>query len=320
MYDLHKVLTNPFNHLTTGIAALVRFTTDHVGKLTVKNIGTVFTARIAATNVALAAVNSAFATDLNKLGLRETSKQAKDAFRATLRPAIGKIYAALIAKYGEHSTQLAQFFPNGRSGLSRTQDDQLASVLQALVTALTARQTDLGADVVTQATALQTGWNAVYVPSESSGDAKSASKDAKNAARAALQRELFLNLLTIAQQFPDQPDQLDVYMQPSLLGPHTPTPPAPSPAAPVAVRDANGMWTVSNGDPTQIYWQVWVRDSGGPTWSDSGDTQTSHFPAPDADIVPDGVTWWQVKFCGEDGDGNPSTPFSNVISFGPVPA
>jgi hypothetical protein len=27
-----------------------------------------------------------------------------------------------------------------------------------------------------------------------------------------------------------------------------------------------------------------------------------------------------VKFCGEDGDGNQSTPFSNIISFGPVPA
>jgi hypothetical protein len=37
-------------------------------------------------------------------------------------------------------------------------------------------------------------------------------------------------------------------------------------------------------------------------------------------IIPDGVTWWQVKFCGEDGDGNQCTPFSNVISFGPVPA
>ena len=39
--------------------------------------------------------------------------------------------------------------------------------------------------------------------------------------------------------------------------------------------------------------------------------------APDADIVLNGVTWWQVKFCGEDADGSQSTPFSNVISFGP---
>jgi hypothetical protein len=54
-------------------------------------------------------------------------------------------------------------------------------------------------------------------------------------------------------------------------------------------------------------------------WSKSGELQTSDFPAPDADVVPDGTPWWQIKMCGEDGDGKPNTPFSNVISFGPVP-
>jgi hypothetical protein len=320
MNDLHRYLINPLNRGTYSIAMLISFASDNIGKMTAKGTGNLFTARIAATSAALATVNSAFGTDLNKLGLRKTSKQAKDAFRATLRPAIGKIYAVLIAKYGERSTQLAQFFPLGRNGLFKAHDDQLASELQALVTALTNKQTDLTPDVVAQATALVTGWNAVYTPSETSGDAKSASKDAKNAARAALQRELFLNLLTIAQQYPDQPAQLDVYMQPSLLDPHTPTPPPPPAVAPVVTRDANGKWTVAYPDPSQTYWQIWARSSSGTSWSDVGDTQTSHFPAPDADIVPEGVTWWQVKFCGEDGDGNQSTPFSNIISWGPVPA
>ena len=43
-------------------------------------------------------------------------------------------------------------------------------------------------------------------------------------------------------------------------------------------------------------------------------------PAADDDMAPDGASWWQVKICGEDGDGNQATPFSNIISFGPVPA
>jgi hypothetical protein len=29
--------------------------------------------------------------------------------------------------------------------------------------------------------------------------------------------------------------------------------------------------------------------------------------------------WWQIKLCGEAGDGKPVSPFSNIISFGPVP-
>jgi hypothetical protein len=52
-----------------------------------------------------------------------------------------------------------------------------------------------------------------------------------------LQLELFKNLLTIALNFPRQPDQLDIYMQPSLLADHPqqtipkPTPP-PLPPGP----------------------------------------------------------------------------------------
>jgi hypothetical protein len=164
---------------------------------------------------------------------------------------------------------------------------------------------------------LLSGWRAVYAPSESASGAKTSTQSAKKATRTALQLELYKNLLVFAELFPGQPAQLDLYMQQSLLAPHTPTPPAPSP---VVTRDANGMWSIGFAGPTQVYWQIWARSSANPAWSDTGDMQNSHFPAPDADIVPDGVTWWQVKFCGEDGDGNQCTPFSNVISFGPVPA
>ena len=53
--------------------------------------------------------------------------------------------------------------------------------------------------------------------------------------------------------------------------------------------------------------------------ADNREMGTSNFPASDDEMVPDGALWWQVKICGEDGDGNPATPFSNIISFGPVP-
>ena len=89
--------------------------------------------------------------------------------------------------------------------------------LSTLIAALTANQPDLGAQVVTDATALLTGWNAVYAPSESSTGAKDAAMTARDAARSALQLELFKTLLTIGLQFPRQPAQLDLYMQPSLL-------------------------------------------------------------------------------------------------------
>ncbi len=89
---------------------------------------------------------------------------------------------------------------------------------------------------------------------------------------------------------------------------------------PVINRTAGGVWTLTYAGPTQDYWQVWERYAGSEAWSESGELQSSNFPATDADLVPDGTPWWQIKMCGEDGDGKPNTPFSNIISFGPVPA
>lgn len=92
----------------------------------------------------------------------------------------------------------------------------------------------MGAQTVTDATALKTGWVAVYTPSENASGTKDAAMLAKQAARQALQLELCKNWLTIALQFPRQPEKLDVYMQQSLLSSHNPapTPPAPTPPTP----------------------------------------------------------------------------------------
>jgi hypothetical protein len=92
-----------------------------------------------------------------------------------------------------------------------------------------------------------------------------------------------------------------------------------APLVPVISRTAGGVWTLAYTGPALDYWQVWARYAGSTAWSETGELQTSNFPAADGDVVPDGATWWQIKLCGEDGDGKQVTPFSNVISFGPVP-
>ena len=93
-----------------------------------------------------------------------------------------------------------------------------------------------------------------------------------------------------------------------------------APLVPVLNRDASGHWTLAYAGPAQALWQVWARYPGSETWAVYGELQTSSFPALDGDVVPDGAAWWQIKLCGE-GDFNcQTTPFSNLISFGPVPA
>jgi hypothetical protein len=235
MMDLHKYLTNPFNDPDISMDELVAFGTDHLARLIANNPAAVFAARITATTTALAGVGGAFTDDKTKLALRKSKKQAKDAFRDALPAAIGKIYGAVESQFGENSVEMTECFPGGRSLFSKCTDGELAEELETLLNGVTDYQAQLGATVVAAATALSTNWTAVYETSETSTGSKAGTQTAKNTARSSLQLELFKNLLTLALNFPDKPDALGVYMQQSLLSPHTQTAtvpvPTPAPAA-----------------------------------------------------------------------------------------
>ena len=227
--DLHKYLTNPFNNPDISMDELVAFGTDHLARLIANDPAAVYAARIAATTTALTGVEGAFTDDKTKLALRKSRKQAKNHFRQALPPAIGKIYGAVTAQFGADGVPTTECFPKGRSKFIRCTDGALAGELQTLINGVTDYQAQLGAGVVAAATALLTGWNAVYSTSETSTGNKSTTQTNKRAARAALQLELFKNLLTLALNFPDQPDHLETYMQQSLLLPHTQSAATPSP-------------------------------------------------------------------------------------------
>ncbi len=229
MKDLHSYLANPFGKPSYGLGKLLAFTTHHLEGVRKNNAGGIYDGRIAATSAALQAVDNAFADDENKLGHRKGSKLAKRTFRKSLPAGIGKIYVALAAKFGERVPVLKEFFGSGRSKFIKCRDEMLDEELSVLVDALTAHQAELGPDLLSAAQDLQTCWRAILADSESSTGAKNAAIHAKKTARAALEMELFRNLLALAQQFAGEPEKLDVFMQQSLLTRHRPKkhPPAP---------------------------------------------------------------------------------------------
>lgn len=228
MYDLHKPFINPFDDPGIAINHLAAFTTDHLVKMNANNVGGFLTSRIPPTVAAFANVNTAFQSDFSSLGARKTSKKVKTDYRKTLADGAGKIMVTLENKYGKKSAMLTTFFPQGLGKFNRIPDDQVTNEWTSLIAALTAHTADVGAQTVTDATTLKNGWVAVYTPSENATGTKDSTMLAKQAARQALQLELYKNWLTIALQFPRQPEKLDVYMQQSLLSPHNPaTPPTP---------------------------------------------------------------------------------------------
>ena len=229
MRKLSTFLENPFNDPNISLAELLAFSTDHLQKMIANNPGGVFTARIAATGTALTAVENTATDDLTKLGLRKARKQAKNAFRKALPGSIGKLAAAVEAKFGPKAPETAQCLPQGRTVFSDCTNDTVANHLQTLVNGVTALQAQLGAPVVTEATGLLTAWTAVYTTSESSGGAKRSPEAARKSARENLQLEWFKNLLTLALNFPRQPEQLGLYMQQGLLEDHPIKPAALAP-------------------------------------------------------------------------------------------
>lgn len=236
MIDLHKFLMNPFDDAGISLAELLAFTTDHLQRLTANDLGHTYVPRIAATTAALNAVDSAFADDESKLALRKARKLVKNDYRDALPKRIGRIAVAVEAAFGEQSAEFVECFPRGRKIFTDCPDDQLSGYLQTLIAGATGHAAQLGAPLVADATALLSGWNAVYAPSETATGNKTSTQEARTAARAALQLELFKNLLTLALDFPRQPAQLDVFMRQDLLQDHPRQKTAPTPApSPVPV-------------------------------------------------------------------------------------
>lgn len=231
MIALNRFLSNPFDDAAISLAELLAFSTDHLQRMIANNAGGEMTPRIGPTTTALGVVQDCATDDLTKIGIRKARKQAKDTFREMLPQNVAKIMGAVVARYGPDAPEVVECCPQGRSIFSSCRDDQVELHIDTLLNGVTAHQADLGAPLVAQTAALQTGWLAVYAASEASTGAQTTSQEGKRAARENLQLMLFLNLLHIAALFPRQPEKLALYMTQSLL--ENDTPAEPEPPAPV---------------------------------------------------------------------------------------
>lgn len=232
MITLTRFLDVPFDDEKISLAALLAFSTDHLQRMISNNPGGELNTRITATQSALDLVVNCVTDDTTKFGIRRARKLAKENFRETLPKAVNKIIAAVVAHYGPDAPEVLECCPSGRTIFRTSTDDQLANHLQTLVNAITAHVADLGAPLVAEATALKTGWAAIYAASEAATGAKTTTQEGKQLARENLQLMLFLNLLKLAEMFPRQPEHLPLYMQQSLLEPSPGTPPDDPPTPP----------------------------------------------------------------------------------------
>ena len=84
-------------------------------------------------------------------------------------------------------------------------------------------------------------------------------------------------------------------------------------------HDNEGAWSVGYIGTLPALWQVWVRSDLNTDWNNTAAYTPANFPVSDIGLAPFGAQWWQIKVCGSDSSNNTLTPFSNVVSLGPVP-
>jgi hypothetical protein len=220
MIRLTRFLTNPFRDPAISLAEEMAFGTDHLERMVANNPGGALDARIAATSTALDVLSTCAGNDLIKLGVRRARKSAKDAFRASLPEHTRRIQGVLEGIFGIESAQVKQAFPEGRNALTQCTDDLLLSKLQSVSTVVAANAAELPPAIVTLAAGLVPNWTALHAESETATGDKTATEDEKRAARTALQDQFFLTLAKLMELFPNQPDQLLLYMQQHLLEDH----------------------------------------------------------------------------------------------------
>jgi len=219
MRTLAYYLGNPFKDPRISLNRLAAFTTDHLGRLTGQPHPQL-NGLIAPTTAAMAAFDDTITDELSKAALRHMRKKMKDNFRPTVPAQVGLIMASVLRALkaaGRPPEEKLLYLPAGMRPFRRVPDDALDNELARFAAALADHIDIVGQPLADEAADLHAAWLDIYTHSERSSARKIATEVQRRAARAALDHRLYLNLLTIALHYPDQPEKLALYMQQSLL-------------------------------------------------------------------------------------------------------
>lgn len=236
MRNLSRFLENPFDDPNISMDELMAFSTDNLERMIAANTAGEWDDDISATLTALENLATADGNNQAKLGVRRARKNAKNAFRRSLPEQVRRVASTLEGITGVNSAAMDEAFPEGRTVFGDSADDRLAIHLGRMNDVVIANTAQLPAAIVTLSASLVSNWTSLHSESESASGEKALSEEARRVARAALQLQLYRNLIHLMDLFPRQPEKLAIYMQQHLLEDHPsqeeeePTPePEPTP-------------------------------------------------------------------------------------------
>lgn len=217
MFDLVRFFRNPFNDRRITLNQLVVFASMQLEHMVGSDVEAVLSERISATSAALVALQKTKAGNATKLALRKARVKVKETFRSALPRHLVRIHGALVAAFGPDSAQVLECFPQGRSAFTTCTDQELDEQLLALKTGITPLAAQVGQAQVDAVAELVSSWSALIQQVISNSTRKRGVELARREARQALQRELFRNVLALAQHFLEDEEMARLYCPQYLL-------------------------------------------------------------------------------------------------------
>ncbi len=217
MKKIIDLFTNFFDSERITNLRLDTYTKDHLARLIANNPGGVFDDIINDTENA----HNAFVKALNDVGgdigdrkaSTLTKEQARENFNAFIRQREGLIKST----FNKPSAPYTLFFPDGLSPYSFATDQEYELLVNNIVARANQFETELGTPFKDAATAAADAYlTAEQSQTNEKGDV-SATRGKLATATAALTRQLTINALTIALQFPLDATKPEIYFETSLL-------------------------------------------------------------------------------------------------------
>ena len=234
MMDLKRFFRNPFDDPQISDDELRAFAEDHLGRLSAANTGGEFNARITDTTAAFTAFFGQVTNNEVKVAVQKAATQEMNArWTAFVAYMTNRGEARVADRAGNPSALYTEFFPRGLSEYHQAKVIDQQSLADRVKQLATTNATTLGTDFVTTVSDLVDAYNTARAAQVTSkGQTVDAGAD-RRTLRAAMEVQLFDNVLELAQKHKGDPDAATSYFDQSLLeNPQATTPVEPQPPAP----------------------------------------------------------------------------------------
>jgi hypothetical protein len=219
MKNLTSFFRNPFILVGVSFERRQRFSDDHIGRLTANNGGGAYTTMLTAMLAAHQAFFGQYTNVRIKDALKQQQTQLVDALIAVFMARVSRLNNLLIANEVNKTPVYQVFFPFGVTEFSRdTNKSNAESHMQRMYDAVNTHASIAGgAPAVAEFDQFRTDWADLRnLQLQLIGETESG-RTVRESAEYEWADQVFNNLLTIANQFRNQPDMMDDFFNQSIL-------------------------------------------------------------------------------------------------------